>query len=382
MSSMSDEPTEAASSSSTTRWYLEGFLDPAGGVWRTCIEPCPFLVGRRPAAQVRLESALVSGVHAELFERENLLWVRDLGSTNGTFVNSERITGEVRIGDGDLVQFADQEFRIVKYDPVGGFRTTLDVRDEELGPGLLTKLYELGELIRRGGAAVHFQPIVDLEDLSIEGYEVLGRGRLAGRDVSPIELLGLAEGGGLVEELSALFRVQGVEAGRALPRDTSLFVNTHPAEIRNPKRLTSSLRELPRDEGPQGLVLELHEGSVSDVGALREVAAAVRELGVEIAFDDFGTGHDRLVALADVSPRYVKFDVRLIRGLHEASQRRRSMVRRLVQLTDELGIESLAEGIEVTEEAEICRELGFQLAQGFFFGRPAPAERWVDGLTA
>jgi EAL domain-containing protein (putative c-di-GMP-specific phosphodiesterase class I) len=74
--------------------------------------------------------------------------------------------------------------------------------------------------------------------------------------------------------------------------------------------------------------------------------------------------------LADVPPDVIKFDMGLIRGLSQASEERQTMVRSLVRIVRELNVVPLAEGVESRDEAVACVSFGFELAQGFFFGRP------------
>jgi EAL domain-containing protein (putative c-di-GMP-specific phosphodiesterase class I) len=77
--------------------------------------------------------------------------------------------------------------------------------------------------------------------------------------------------------------------------------------------------------------------------------------------------------LIEVPPDYLKFDITLIRNLEE-SQPRQQLLASLVKLTRDLNILTVAEGVETAGEADACREVGFDLAQGFYFGRPAPAQ--------
>jgi EAL domain-containing protein (putative c-di-GMP-specific phosphodiesterase class I) len=128
-----------------------------------------------------------------------------------------------------------------------------------------------------------------------------------------------------------------------------------------------------RDVGlKRPLTLEIHEAAASDPAAMKLLRDALQEIDVYLAFDDFGAGQARLTELCEVQPRYVKFDMNLIRGLHKAPQSRQQMVATLVRMTRDLGILTLAEGIEYREEADACIAMGFELAQGYFFGRPAP----------
>ena len=80
-----------------------------------------------------------------------------------------------------------------------------------------------------------------------------------------------------------------------------------------------------------------------------------------------------MAELTDARPDYLKFDMSLIRGLDQAGPERQKLVQSLVAVTLDLGIVPLAEGIETEGESEVCRQLGFALAQGYHFGRPSPA---------
>jgi EAL domain-containing protein (putative c-di-GMP-specific phosphodiesterase class I) len=100
----------------------------------------------------------------------------------------------------------------------------------------------------------------------------------------------------------------------------------------------------------------------------------VRAIGAKVAYDDFGAGQSRLLELVKAPPDYLKFDASLIREIHQASGHQRRMLQFLVQMAADVPTIPLAEGIEKLEEADICLDLGFRLAQGYFFGRPAPAE--------
>ena len=82
------------------------------------------------------------------------------------------------------------------------------------------------------------------------------------------------------------------------------------------------------------------------------------------------SGQPRLFELAEISPRYVKFDRAWIHDLDHATERRSDLVRSLVRMVQGFKIIPIAEGVERHEEAEACAELGFELAQGFFLGRP------------
>jgi EAL domain-containing protein (putative c-di-GMP-specific phosphodiesterase class I) len=102
----------------------------------------------------------------------------------------------------------------------------------------------------------------------------------------------------------------------------------------------------------------------------------LRELNIGLAYDDFGAGQTRLSELIEAPPDYLKFDISLIRNLDSASPERRRTLESLVNVALDLGVNPLAEGIETEGEAEVCRQLGFLTAQGFYFGRPAPLRQF------
>ncbi len=107
------------------------------------------------------------------------------------------------------------------------------------------------------------------------------------------------------------------------------------------------------------------------MGTLRDRLAA---MGVKLAYDDFGTGQARLLELAEAPPDYLKFDRRFVTGIDQAPASRRRLVASLVAAARELLVQTVAEGVETPAEAEVCERLGFNLAQGYHFGRPASVE--------
>jgi EAL domain-containing protein (putative c-di-GMP-specific phosphodiesterase class I) len=93
-----------------------------------------------------------------------------------------------------------------------------------------------------------------------------------------------------------------------------------------------ALERLRRTALAPNLVVEVHETAVMEVQRMRELAARLREIGVRFAYDDFGAGQARLNELGEVPAHFVKFDMGLIRGIHEASERKKRVVSDLVRL--------------------------------------------------
>ncbi|MBX3440052.1 MAG: EAL domain-containing protein, partial [Planctomycetaceae bacterium] len=173
-------------------------------------------------------------------------------------------------------------------------------------------------------------------------------------------------------ELSLMCRARAVAFARRLPAGSRIFLNTHPAESLQIDVLPS-LGPLLERAPEHPLVIEIHEGAIDDLESVRRFIAELREMGIGIAYDDFGAGRSRLVELVQAPPDFLKFDIGLIRNIHRAPEPQQRMLRTLVDMVHDMGTSALAEGLEQREEAECCRDLGFDYLQGFYFGRPQPA---------
>ena len=218
-----------------------------------------------------------------------------------------------------------------------------------------------------------FQPIVELPSRRVVGHEALGRGRHPGLPENPAELFRTAAVLGVEPELSRLFRRRVIETVAWRTEYTDVFVNTHPSELSLPG-LIDSLEDMPRGAPNVRFTVEIHEGAIVNVAAMVELKAALRERGMQIAYDDFGAGQARLIELGEAPPDLLKFDIRFVRAVDAAPRSKRLLLRSLVEITRDLGAEPVAEGVETAEEAEACADIGFTRAQGFFFGAPKAAE--------
>lgn len=238
-------------------------------------------------------------------------------------------------------------------------------------------LIQFDKLMEGQGLVPFFQPIVRFQDFEVVGYEILGRSSLFGLK-TPLQMFQLAEQLGLQGELSQLFRSEGVRAGIELKRQPNLFLNMHPLEL-NSSRLVDKIGALREISAAHPITLEIHEAAVTDVSSMRKLKDALRDLDIELAYDDFGAGQTRLVELVEVRPDYLKFDMRMIENIHQAPAPRQRMLEALVTMVHDLGITTIAECVENDAESEACRQLGFDLAQGFLYGKPASVEHYCGG---
>ena len=358
-------------------WYLETMAE-AGRLRRVPVSILPFRIGRLPGLDLTLHADSVSKHHAEIYDSGAGLHLRDLGSTNGTFVNRTQIE-DAPIRAGDILHFtADFEFRVGRSDAIASVEerpTTVVPHGTDLPHRLAAHTRELRELLRDRLVTMVFQPIVMLPGGSVAAYEALGRGLHPDlpEGESPLELFRIAESIGEEAELSRLFRRTAVELARERHDLPTLFLNTQPIEFERPG-LIESLEEL-REIAPHlDLALEIHESVLKGPAAIAELRALLLERNIALAYDDFGAGRARLLELAEAPPHYLKFDRRFVAGLDQAPLGKRRMLQELVSLARDLSVKSVAEGIETEAEWKACAEIGFTHAQGFQLGRPRSIE--------
>ena len=171
--------------------------------------------------------------------------------------------------------------------------------------------------------------------------------------------------------MSELFRDTALQYAAQIGVKELILFNTLPEEM-NLECLGKSLTRLRRTVPDLRLGMELNEHSITNVDMMKELRSMLNDLDMLLVYDDFGAGQSRLIELLDSVPDIVKFDIALIQNIQHRSETSRSMVETLVKMAHDAGIRTLAEGVESREEAESCRAIGFELAQGFYFGHPAP----------
>jgi EAL domain-containing protein (putative c-di-GMP-specific phosphodiesterase class I) len=361
--------------------YLEHFPAPGGALQRVRLTRLPFRLGRDPSADLIVYHLRVSKFHAEIVRVEDDLWLKDLGSTNGTFVNGRRVHDCAALTNGDSIHLAEKEFRFVN-EPAGEAESFGNLAATESAlltsiRSLIQESKDLRALLGSQLVTALFQPIVTLPDRRTVGYEGLGRGGHAKLPTGPGPLFAVAEKVNLAAPLSRAFRQVTLTEAARLPPPYALFLNMHPEELPD-AALEETLADLPSTPLPgQQLVLEVHEGCSGNPHTLGRLQARLREMGIGLAFDDFGVGQTRLAALAQLQVDYVKLDRTLVQNLpHSATLR--ELVQALARVCAGQGTQMLAEGVETEEEAKVACDLGCTLGQGYLFGCPRPVEALVS----
>lgn len=356
----------------TNNWYLEGYFAESTRLRRVHLYQFPFQIGRHKDCELTLDSTQVSRRHAELDMVEGRLLLRDLGSTNGCFVNHQRIEQEQALLAGDVIHFANQEYRLIEQQPdEQNHLNRTHVQSGSLPKNLPRGAREFQLLLLKGAVTTVFQPIVDA-DGNICAHEILGRGDMAELPTGPWPLFQIAESLEMEVNLSELFRQKGLEIANRLQPDGRFFFNIHPRELADPERLLRGIEKIHRDYPGLRLVFEMHEAAVTNPTLIRRIRDDLRALDIGLAYDDFGAGQARLIELTEVPPDYVKFDIALVRNIDSAPEAKRQMLEMFQRFLLDIGIATLAEGVETALEFQALQNIGVQYYQGYYFGKPSP----------
>ncbi len=213
-----------------------------------------------------------------------------------------------------------------------------------------------------------FQPIVDVEQALIVGYEALVRGpqgQSAGSILSKVDAVTLYR-------FDQACRIKALELASQLGMRQTLSINFLPNAVYEPSACIEATLETARrlDWPTQRVNFEIVETEyVKDRGHLRNIIDTYQSMGFSTALDDFGTGYANLELLTDLTPNTLKLDLQLVRNVH-LDPRRQAMLRATASLARDLDIELIAEGVENLEEARWLTQQGIHRQQGFLYARP------------
>jgi len=226
-----------------------------------------------------------------------------------------------------------------------------------------------------------FQPVVDLQNGGTLGFEALSRGPTGTSQHSPVNLFDAAAQTDLVFELDRHCRRRALRTARELPAPHRLFVNVVPASMYDPDFQGASLIRLLDEFGlsPERIVLEVSEQyAIENYTLFVEALQNFTQMGFSIAVDDIGAGYSGLEKIAHLNPRYLKFDMQLVRDI-DLSHVKSEMARALKTFADKMDSKIIAEGIERPGEQQACVELGIHYGQGYLLGRPAALDTFNLG---
>ena len=310
---------------------------------------------------------------------------------DGQDVQVSGTLGLVRLGEhdgsgADALKDADIALKRAKSQQRAGhfyFSRSMGVEIRER----VRMMHALRSGFRRGELFLAYQPQVDLATSRPFGAEALLRWRTEdGRLVGPDRFIPIAEYSGLIVDIGewvlrqALAELVRLRAGGH--HAFTMSVNVSQVQFRHP-HFVDMLRRALDDTGapPDYVELEITESMAMEEPALLvEKLAQVKRTGVSIAIDDFGTGFSSLSHLQRLQVDRLKIDRTFVTEI-TGSARGSSIAEMVIQLGRNLGLSVIAEGVEDEREAQILRNLGCPLAQGYLFARPLSPQAllaWLD----
>jgi EAL domain-containing protein (putative c-di-GMP-specific phosphodiesterase class I) len=366
--------------------WLEFAPADGGQPQQTAIDSCPFTIGRTEETDLPIRSNRISREHAVILHDLNGGYrVRDMGSTNGTFLNGCRID-EAPLRDGDILVFADVEFSFFTGEsedvhelPTQTIPFAAAAAQERItSRELILAVRRLDEVITHRAFAARFQPICRLDDRQATAVEVDFEGGRSRRRGRPIEELLMATDCRLTSRLRQVRRMVAVEQAARLRGELSVFLRLEADEIGQPGLAALLERLSAVFDGQRRLILEIPDQVVSNAPQLRELCERLESGGIGLAIDGVAGGTPQAIDQAEVRPQFLRLAPSLVQEIHTHHQRRQQ-VQRIAETAQQIGSQVIAAGLQNQEEADTCQALGCSLGQGDLFGRPQPVQTFSVG---
>ncbi|MGE3272886.1 MAG: putative bifunctional diguanylate cyclase/phosphodiesterase [Chloroflexota bacterium] len=290
------------------------------------------------------------------------------------------VSGPSHVGPNDLLRDAD----LAMYRAKANGKARCEVFDHTMNAQVTERLAmetAMRRALERQELRVYYQPIVRVDTASIVGFEALVRWQHPDRGlISPAEFIPLAEETGMIVPIGAWVleeacrQVQLWRQERCVNRGLLLSVNVSARQFQSPE-LVGTVADVLKKTGfdPTHLKLELTESlMMHDVERTIQRLHELKGLSIQLVVDDFGTGYSSLAYLRRFPISVLKVDKSFVwrLGMDPGDD---AIVRSIVTLASDLGMQVVAEGIETAEQLEVLRALECDFAQGYFFSPPVPA---------
>jgi EAL domain-containing protein (putative c-di-GMP-specific phosphodiesterase class I) len=339
---------------------------------RIPIDKYPFTIGRNEGVDFRIDSNRVSREHAMILKEGGNYRVKDLQSTNGTFVNGDRIQESV-LCDGDMLMVANEEFTFYAGSVECAERMATQVIElaapesnkHDLPQQVIHAVRLLQEMLLQGSLQTSWHPIYRLSDWQPYGYEAVGWEETDGAELTEAERLVLAIDCRLTARIRYLSRMIAAEEAADLPGTGPLFLRFDTKDLGGCGTIESvgRLRELLSSE--RRLVLALPYAAASNLPFAQELHRQLRAKEVGLAYYDFSDFHEKALQQMEIVPDFLFLAKSVLRGLGNHLERQRQM-RSFIGNVRKLGGEIIAIGINTPSQVELCRELGCRFGQGAY----------------
>ncbi|HEX8560218.1 MAG TPA: EAL domain-containing protein [Pyrinomonadaceae bacterium] len=247
---------------------------------------------------------------------------------------------------------------------------------------LLQMETDMRRALEREEFILHYQPIVALENFRLRGFEALVRWQHPERGfISPMDFIPVAEETGMIVQLGEwVMREACAQMNRwqkCFPLDHPLFITVNLSSKQfSQTALISTFAAILEETGirPQSVKLEITESVVMEnIDTATDMLRQLRSLGVQLAIDDFGTGYSSLSYLHRFPIDTLKIDRSFVTRMSENNENT-EIVRTIVVLAQNLGMDVVAEGVETNEQLVLLQKLGCENGQGYFFSKPVNSD--------
>ncbi len=328
----------------------------------------------------RIQHALLEPLHLGAFD------ITASASIGITFSTMAYTRAEDMLRDADIAMYRAKQ----------GGKARFALFDVKLHTEVTERVRLEGELrlaLSKDQLSVAYQPIVNIQDGQLVGFEALCRWTHPELGViSPGVFIPIAEDSALITELTdyvldtACRDLRAWQLKHPQIHDLHVHVNAASRDISDPCFVARVRHALRKHELPaKDLVIELTESIVmSQLTAAMQTLDALRELGVRLSVDDFGTGYSSLSHLSNLPIDSLKIDMSFLRKLSHPDSKEAAVIRAIVLLGTSLGKTIVAEGIETELQLHMLRDMGCHQGQGYHFSRPVPcreAERLVHAQS-
>ena len=242
------------------------------------------------------------------------------------------------------------------------------------------KVLKIIDAVNKESITPHFQPILDIKNMSIFGYEALMR--INQNDTSVGEFIEIAEDIGVIPRLDRIVIKKSIKQYHVEKCKLHLFVNISVRDIIS-SNIINTLNKLTKEYNVkrEKIVVELTEReSLKNISIIKEFTNSLKQEGYLFAIDDFGSGYSTFKYLKELPVDIVKIDGEFIKGMLN-SEKDKIFVKSLIDLAKGMGLKVLAEFVENEKIFNMVKELNIDFAQGYYIGKPSPILKLYNGRS-
>lgn len=343
------------------------WLVPAGGesTEPQLLESLPFVIGRVDTADLQIKSSRVSREHALIEYEEGRFLIRDLGSTNGTYVNGVRIK-ESPLADGDVVVIADREFTFGLESEASQPRACVTQMMENVGSAcshrpieLVPAIRALQETVLQGTVPAPLAPFVALNRGEVEGWQGVAEDQdWCGTVAERAEVLGSMAR--VAQRARELQRLRWAEF--AAPRGAAWLLLTVPLfDLQQGQSTLAHLLELGSAVGQGRLVVGLAAASVPEFAPQAALLDCLKRSHIRFAITQFAGSRAQVQPLLDARPEFLVLAPQLVHALHGQGAAPRQLAA-VAEAARALQCTAVMTGLRSSQDEAACCELGFELA--------------------